>query len=197
MRRRNWIIVLILVAALAFAGALASPYLAFNALAQAAKVGDRDRLEALVDFPAVRASLKAQLRTRLEGTLSRRGGGELGILGAVFGGSIVDQAVDAAVTPEAVAAMVRTGQAPLIDLMRGKTAPPPPEAAPPSIGSAQAGSPPPAAIPLHSRTRFDYLGLNRFRAVTRKGDAPALTWVLGRTGPFSWRLVEIDLPLPG
>lgn len=47
-----------LVAGVAYVG---SPWLAFRQLGEAARSGDQDRLEALVDYPAVREGMKRQV----------------------------------------------------------------------------------------------------------------------------------------
>jgi hypothetical protein len=194
MKSKGWIILAVL-AVLAVGGAyLASPLLAFKALGEAAEAGDRDALERLVDFPAVRADLKAQLNTRLQGALQQDPAlsqGPFGALGALLGPTIVDQVVNAAVTPEGVAAIVRSGRAPLSDIGAAPSAPaPPPLAAEPTAPAAT-----PAAEPKRS-SRFAYLDLNHVRASTITADDPAapLGWVLERRGLFSWKLIRIELP---
>src|SRR6185437_10731017 len=83
-------------------------------LKQAAESGDRERLEAMVDFPAVRDDLKRQVDSKAT-KLARRAEGVgypiaavLGALGAAIG----DRAVDKLVTAEAISAMVQTGETP-------------------------------------------------------------------------------------
>lgn len=65
---------LIFLAILAFAAAYAgSPWYAFRQLGVAARSGDQDRLEALIDYPAVQEGMKRQVDsgpTRLSRTLS-------------------------------------------------------------------------------------------------------------------------------
>jgi hypothetical protein len=116
--------------------------------------------------------------------------GPFGALGALLGPTVVDQVVDAAVTPEGVAAIVRSGRAPLSDVAAGKPAlPPPPETAPPEVPGVAAAS--------KRKTRFAYADLNHFRATTLSSDRAEtpLTWVLERRG-LGWKLVRIELP-PG
>lgn len=186
MRSRLWL-ALAVVAALAAAGwYLASPIFAFRALGAAARDGDAPRLERLVDFPRVRASLKDQLNARLIGSL--QGGsvreGPFGALGALLGAGIVERVVDVAVTPSGVAAILRTNRPPLT-----QAEPPPPEpAAPPA-------QPPQAKTDEH-RTRFAYDGLDRFRVTRTSADRPngPLAFVLERRGLVGWKLVAIELP---
>jgi hypothetical protein len=65
---------LIFLAILAFAAAYAgSPWYAFKQLGEAARAGDQDRLEALIDYPAVQQGMKRQVDsgpTKLSRTLS-------------------------------------------------------------------------------------------------------------------------------
>ena len=110
-----------------------------------------------------------------------------GALGALLGPTVIDQVVDAAVTPEGVAAIVRSGRAPLSEVSAAKTAlPPPPDTAPP---------PPPGAPQPKAKVSFAYTGLNSFRATTTSKDGAQLGWVLAREG-LEWKLARIELP-PG
>ena len=62
---------------------------------------------------AVRESLKGQLDARLAASLTKRAKAHdpLAQLGALFGATLVDKAVDATVTPEMIAEAVRTARA--------------------------------------------------------------------------------------
>ena len=187
MKHRLW---LGLAAVLAVAGLIYlafQPVFTFQALANAGEAGDRDRLASLVDFPAVRDDLKDQLSERIE-QAAGKDKGLFGALGSLLGPSVVDQVVDAAVTPEGVAAIVRSGRAPLSDISGRKSAlPPPPETAPPpSGGAANFTTPKP-------KTKFGYTGFDSFKAVTSTKDGEQLGWVLERRG-FGWKLAKIELP---
>jgi hypothetical protein len=65
---------LIVLAALAFGGLYAgSPWLAFHQIADAARAGDQDRLEGLVDYPALHRGMRRQVDskpTRLSRTMA-------------------------------------------------------------------------------------------------------------------------------
>ncbi|HTI66180.1 MAG TPA: DUF2939 domain-containing protein [Caulobacteraceae bacterium] len=193
MKSRFWAGLAVFAVLAAVAWYVLSPFQAFADLAEAGRTGDRGRLEALVDFPAVRDGLKTQLNTRLSTALSSDralSDGPFGALGALLGPTVVDQVVDAAVTPDGVAAIIRSGRAPLSDVTGGKTAlPPPPDTAPP---------PPPGAPPARAKppgARFAYADLNHVRATTVSSDSAhaPLTWVLERRG-LGWKLVRIELP---
>lgn len=189
MKSRLWIGFAVGAAVLALVWAFVSPFQAFAALAEAARVGDRDKLAAMVDFPAVREGLKDQLNARLTTALRTDPAlsqGPFGALGALLGPTVVDQVVDAAVTPDGVAAIVRSGRAPLSDLGAGRAAlPPPPETVAPEA---------PATTP-RKKTRLAYTDLNHVRATTFSRDASQtpLIWELERRG-LGWKLVRIELP---
>ena len=107
--------VLAILILLALGGAyVASPIYAFHQLKQAAQSGDRERLEALVDFPAVREDLKRQVdskATKLARTASGVGYPIAAILGHL-GAALGDRAIDRLVTPDAISAMVQFGETP-------------------------------------------------------------------------------------
>lgn len=105
---------LLLVLVLAYA---AYPYWSLHYLGEALEAGDEGALKRYVDWPAVRAGLKEDL----SGMLSRETGraiasrdGEAtvgGLLASAIGNALLEPLVDALVTPEGLAAMIREGRA--------------------------------------------------------------------------------------
>lgn len=163
---------LLIAAAVLFAAAFATaPWFAFRALREAAAAGDAQALAELVDYPAVRASLKPQLvpatapapppdpwRDPL-GALRR----------AVEPLRPVPPAVDRHLTPAGLHAL--------------------------TLGETGA-APSPAA-----RGRFPslaYWGFRRARFEVRPQGAPAheVTFTFQRRGLFTWKLVHVGLPEP-
>src|SRR5690606_34736962 len=99
----------------------ASPLLAARSLIQAAKTGDERALERQVDFPAFRASLKDELNARMMVEMrkdKRLGDSGLSGLGMLLAPALVGGAVDAFVTPQAIALMVQEGRAPKPEIKR-------------------------------------------------------------------------------
>lgn len=195
MKRKGWIILAGIVVLAFVIAYFVSPIIAFRSLAEAAQTGDRGRLERLIDFPAVRENLKEQLRTRLLGALAQDRSlteGPFGQLGALLGPAIVDQVVNVAVTPEGVAAMVRSGRAPMANV--GGGAVPPPEAA----GAIPPAEPANAAVPAEPqpKTQFSFDDVNHFRATMTRPEQPdaSLGWIMERRGLFAWKLVGVELP---
>jgi Protein of unknown function (DUF2939) len=149
-----------------------SPYLAARNLQNAAIEADADELEASVDFPAVRESLKSQLNvammTEMQNDPEMKDNPFAG-LGAMLVPAMVDRMIDAYVTSDGLAAMVR-GQKPNEN-----------------------------SVPVtKEEIEFDssYVNLDRFKVTMRNAalneDGPSL--VFDREGFASWKLVKIELP---
>ena len=160
------------VAAIAFY--IASPWLAFHQLQQAARAGDRDGLEAAVDFPAIREDFKAQLNVALLSHLrsdARLKDNPLAALGALLVPAVADRLIDAYITPEDIATMVAQARAPK-----------------PGSSAHQGG---------HVTAQSGYVSLDRFETTLRSDDEPGrpLIFVMERRGLFGWKLVRIALPL--
>ena len=158
----------------------ASPILAAKALIKAAKAGDERRIEQLVDFPALRASLKEELNDELIARMRRdprvvESG--LGGLGMMLAPMLLSGAVDVLVTPEVVSDMVRTAEAP--DPTR-RPAPEPP-------GDAADGD------DIHQS--WGYRSLDEFAVTLTDRDQPddRLALILERRGLFDWKLAAVDL----
>ena len=138
----------------------------------AAVEADSDQLDAAVDFPAVRESLKAQLNvaimTNMQNDPEMRDNPFAG-LGAIMIPAIVEKAVEAFVTPDGIAAMVR-GQKP----------------------NENASSTADSNIEITS----SYINLDRFRVATlntnTSEEGPSL--IFERRGYFAWKLIKIELP---
>ncbi len=168
-----------------FVGAYAlSPVFAAQALVHAAKTGDEDALHRLVDFPAFRASVKEELNAALLAEMRDRGGdvgGTLASLGMLLAPSLVSGAVDAFVTPGAIASMVRTAEAPNpADRSR-------PDHEAKADAEADEGD------DIHQA--WGYRNLDTFAVTLTRRDTPDdhLALLLERRGLFSWKLAGLDL----
>jgi phage tail protein X len=89
-----------------------SPYLALRAMQSAAIARDADAFNAHVDYPQVRASLKAQLSTRMAAQIGATADANnpLAALGAMLGRTMSDKLVDAMVRPETIMQVMQHGQ---------------------------------------------------------------------------------------
>lgn len=161
-------LILLLVAAVLVAGwYLASPWLAMKGLRDAAVARDRAALEERVDFAAIRANLRDDLRGAVEREVARSDSPWAQIGGGLATG-IGGMAVDAAVTPEGIAALTVTGR------LAGPL------------------------VPEEARKEIDWSvergGLNSFAAQGRYPDGRAgPTLHFSRDG-LGWDLVDVTLP---
>ena len=157
----------------------AAPILTAHALIRAAKAGDADRIEQLVDFPSLRESLKEELNAELAAQMRRdprMSESGLGGLGMILAPMLLSGAVDAAVTPEIVARMVTTAEAP------DPTVRDDPE-------------PGDAADKDDIHQSWGYRDLNAFAVTLTDRDHPdqRLALILERRGLFAWKLAAVDI----
>ena len=157
----------------------AAPVLAGQALIRAAKAGDARRLEELVDFPALRDSLKDELNDEVAARIRRDprvADSGLGGIGMMLAPMILSGAVDTVVTPEVLAQMVATAEAP------DPTKPSPPE-------------PGDEADKDDIHQAWGYRDLNHFAVTLTDRDHPDhhLALILERRGVFTWKLAAVDL----
>lgn len=157
----------------------AAPVFTARALISAAKAGDERRLEQLVDFPVLRESMKEELQAELVSRMRRDprvAESGLGGLGIMLAPMLVSGAVDVLVTPEVVADMVRTAEAP------DPTRP----ADPDPTDRADADD-------IHQS--WGYRSLDEFAVTLTDRDRPddRLALILERRGLFEWKLAAVDI----
>lgn len=153
-----------------------SPYFAANNLREAAAQGNADKLDALVDFPSVRESLKAQMSAAMMARMQsdpRMANNPFAGLGMMLAPAIIERAVDAYVTPEGLAALVRGKKLKEADDSGESTV----SAAEPEFES-------------------QWIDLNTFRVTpVRKGqDNQMASFIFKRQGLASWELSRIEFP---
>jgi hypothetical protein len=169
--RRLLVIVLGLALGLAAICFVAAPYVAFFAVRSAADAQDVQGLNQLVDFDAVRTSLRTGLAPPAPAAAPSVWKDPLGALqNAIRPIAQPAPDVDAYLTPKALSALTR-GEAQ--DAIRPQPPGTRPEAPWPSV---------------------KYWGFNRCRlAVHASGHGDSI-FTFERKGPFTWRLVQIGLP---
>ncbi|WP_159015751.1 DUF2939 domain-containing protein [Cognatiluteimonas profundi] len=174
---KRWL-ALILVGALALTAYVGSgPYRTMRAIRVAVQAQDAAALSKQVDFPSVRASLKAQLSDRLV----RKAGPGLqssvfAALGLRLADSLIGPAVDTMVTPLGLGAIME-GRKEWAHASSG-FAPPDPSARP--------------ADPLHGVV-YRYESTSRFTATINDEQGIPTVFVVTRSG-LDWRLSDIRLP---
>jgi hypothetical protein len=173
MRRGIWLTIGAAFAlfALAYFG---SPFWAARQFKEAALSADVDQLEASVDFPAVRESLKSQLAIAL--TKKMQSDQELRSnpfagLGLMMMPAVIGTMVDAFVTPDGMSAMMKSGKV-VENRSDGSTA-------------------------RKVDYEYGYRNLDRFVVTAKAADAKkneAPRFVFERRGIFSWKLIRIEIP---
>lgn len=171
---------LLLILLIAYA---AYPYWSLYRLGEALEVGDEGALKQHVDWPAVRRGVKEDLSgilSRETGRAIASGNGEAalsGVLASAIGTALLDPLVDAVVTPEGLAAMIREGRA------RKSRA-----AADRQSGPTQDGN------VLWERLSFAFFtGPATFEAVFETEDGEEVVGVMQLNG-MRWQLVRLRLP---
>ena len=154
-----------------------TPALAVQGIIAAAKAGDAASLERRVDFPALRDSLKEELNARMRAEVREELRGEdrgLAALGMILAPTLMDSAVDVFVTPDAVAAMVSSAEAP---------------------GPDQDRSSPSDSDPDIERS-YGFRDPNTFVVTLTDPERPdqPLKLLLERRNLVQWKLAGIDLP---
>ncbi|VVD85851.1 hypothetical protein PCA20602_01369 [Pandoraea capi] len=185
-----------------------TPYYTLWRARDAANARDATALSSYVDYPAVRESLKTSLHDELSRQMDKQRGNAFGALALALGGWVSDRVVEALLTPEAVAAMLRgdsTGLPPAPGAPEPRDVIPPqaeasaPPAAPaPQTNSGAATSPErqPAPNTARTTTRTEFQDFNHFLVHVSRSDRPerVVTFTLTRRNLVQWRLTAIALP---
>ena len=182
MTKKLWIGGAGLVAAVALAfltAYFASPYLAVTNFVAAASAGDRDKLDAAVDFPAVREDFKSQMTlmitTKMQNDPDLKKNPFAG-LGFALIPVMVNRVVDQVITPDGLSHLVLqetgTSQAP----------------ASPSTTTSE--------TKVKWLRKSTFVTFDRFRETLTPDNRPDAPFdlVFERRGLFRWRLIRVGLP---
>jgi Protein of unknown function (DUF2939) len=151
-----------------------TPYLAVRGMKSAAVARDAAKLGDYVNFPALKESLKGSLNAKLASTVSKDvSGNQFGALGAAIASAMLSPMIDALVTPESLAL-----------LMKGDK---------PVAGRGADNS---NTNDADVDVSMSYETVDRFVVTARKkGDSgEPVGLVFLRDGLFSWKLSAIRLP---
>lgn len=179
---RTWIVVCAALAAVVILGSyFGSPLLAAQTLRTAAREGDADKLQQLVDFPAVREGLKGQLNAMVVNAMQSSpdlANNPFAGLAVMMAPAIVNQAVDGYVTPDGISTMLG-GQQPTVGAQGGVVSMPKGSASKPSVPFTHG-----------------YKDLDTYVIEAKSDDDPAteFKFFLHRRGIFGWKLTRIELP---
>lgn len=160
-----------------------TPHYVVKTIREAAARRDTATLAKYVDFPAVRASLKAGFREKLAPAGEKTSEvNPIAALGSAFVMALLDPLVDAVVTPAGLSLM-----------MQGET----PSVGPEGVKRAPTGSPAAKASAAEVDTHMGYESWDRFAWRTKKkgSNEEPVVLVLRRESFVFWKLSEIRLPL--
>jgi hypothetical protein len=159
----------LLIAALLAAWYVLSPFALLRSLSDAVKNNDRDAIAADVDFPAVRDGLKQQFDSYVQTRAPRKRNPFSNLL-LQLAPAIGNQVIDAIVTPDGVATILR-------------------QHAPQTSGGT--------SRPSLWRGNFSWIGPDHLRATyanARHPDQP-IALDLERRGLFGWQITGLTLPV--
>lgn len=183
---KKWIALALLAILLVFAWVAAGPYMTIRAIQHAVEAQDAGELAEQVDFPAVRASLKAQMVDEI----IRQAGPDVqtnpfGAIALTMATGVVNGLVDGMVNPGGLSAVMQGRR--LWKNSKESFERPPLDAQ----GEPLPATPP--SKPLENAT-MRYESASRFTATIRDEQGKPVVFVLKRDG-LRWRLADIRLPL--
>lgn len=169
-------------AVLAAATSYASPWWRVHQLHAAVAERDAARVSEFVDFPALRASVKAELMAGMDaGSLAQEAReNPFAAFGKAMARAVIDPVVDALVTPAGVLAMLEAGEVRIRPDRRPDRHPETPAPAPDGATGEKA------------RYALSYRSWDRVAIAREDKDGGA--FILHRHGLWSWKLGGIELP---
>lgn len=204
MRKKLVISIIVVVLVAAAAALFGSPYVVLNRLKDAADRHDALTISSYIDYPQVRDHLKASLRDKMQQRMGAQSDNPLASFALSIGGWISDRLVEAFLTPDNIAALLRgSGSTPLTQLEQPPSGAPPqtqPSATPhePTPSAGTSASQAEASDEHQPRAKVDtaFADFNHFLIRVHRRDAPdqVVTFVLTRQGIVGWKLTEIRLP---
>jgi hypothetical protein len=161
-------------AALLALSSYASPYWTLHQMKTAIAEKDADGLSEHIDFPALRESFKSQMMTMMKERMAsaEMANNPFAAVGQMMGAALVNQLVDAAVSPAGVMAMMEAGKV--------------------KPGARPASEARQDAAKESLDYSVDYRGWSKVAVSTSQQDAGK--FILKRTGLWSWQLGALELP---
>lgn len=155
-----------------------TPHLAVHNMKKAAEAKDADALSSYVDYPSLRESLKANFNAKMASEVAKsQSDNPFEALGAALAAALINPMIDALVTPESLAILMK-GEKPELDKSGGE-----------STNKAKSDE-------IDTETSISYKGLNRFvYKVKEKGNTEEpVELYFRRDGFISWKLTSLRLP---
>jgi hypothetical protein len=148
-----------------------SPGLAMQGLRDAALAGDKDELRERVDFPAIRESLKSQMRAMMVAEMAKEKDNPFAAMGMALAGAIIDPMIDSIVSPDGIKVMVESGKMknpdkPVADQTKGEEA----------------------------EWEIERRGLDKFIARPKATESDKAPLLIFKRDGLGWDLVDIEAP---
>lgn len=154
-----------------------TPYIAANNMKKAAEASDSATLSSYINFPSLKESLKANFNAMLATeVVKNKEGNPFEALGAALAAAFINPMIDALVTPESLAMMMR-GNKPNLEKDAPKT-----ESKPSGTSDTE--------------MTMGYESFDRFAVSVKKKDDmdEPVTFVFHREGLVAWKLASLRLP---
>ncbi|WP_426071244.1 DUF2939 domain-containing protein [Janthinobacterium sp. DSP2-3-3] len=155
----------------------ASPYYALHQIKTALAERNAEALATHVDFPALRASVKAQLESNMARSIEATAGSDnpLAALGQSIANAMLGKMVDTMVSPAGVVALVNKS------------------AVGPQAGADASADAPADGAQQKADYSASYAGVNTFVVRAKDGKAQEGALVLLRHGVWDWKLSSIEI----
>jgi hypothetical protein len=186
MGKKIALVLLGLLIVLGGAGFYATPYIAFRNMRIAAENKDTEALNSYVDFKALKESLKANLNDKISREAgSKPDGDAMDKLGAAIASAFINPMIDAFVTPDGLAMMVR-GAIPEQKKTKRSAEKKPDDSAEKKASHSD---------PEMETTTY-YENFNHFIVAFKEKESSKdqVRLVFKRDGIVSWKLCAMDLP---
>ncbi|MDW8002177.1 MAG: DUF2939 domain-containing protein [Deltaproteobacteria bacterium] len=178
MNKTTKLFLLCIILLLTGIGLYLTPYFAVYNMKKAAENKDADALSDYIDYPSLRENLKANIGAKIAGEIAKmKDGNPFGVFGLAFAALLINPMIDALITPESVA-MLMKGEKPILDGLES------------SSGKESLSEKSEIEI---SRS---YKGFDRFVVkVRRKGSSEEpVELIFRRHGLISWKLSGLRMP---
>ena len=168
------IIVIIIIATLAYF--YATPYLVLNSIKNAAQEGDSEKVSAYIDYQSVRQSFKEQVNAQVVKKLATEDSDGWEALGAMIATKMVEQIVDAVVTPEGMTMLLQGKN--IKDNLSGNK----------SIDTSNS-----VKDKVDYSTR--YLSMDMFEITLKNKDNNQDLKIIMKRDGLSWKVIKLVMPL--
>jgi hypothetical protein len=142
---------------------------------KAAEKKDVETLSRYVDYPSLRESLKANFNAMMVSEITKSES-PFGALGTALGAALANQMIDAFITPESLAMLIKGEE--------------------PRMGDSQKDRKTESSSETETATSMSYEGLNQFVVEVKEKDSSEkpIKFIYKRAGIVSWKLSALRLP---